>query len=57
VLSEVKKGDIVAAPFENDKTWYRAQVMEILPDNKVDLFYVDYGDSAYLNKSLIKHLK
>ncbi|XP_045179125.2 tudor and KH domain-containing protein-like [Mercenaria mercenaria] len=56
MLSTVEKGDIVAAPFENDKTWYRAKVMDIINQSELDLFYVDYGDSAYMASSLVKPL-
>ncbi|WAR10175.1 TDRKH-like protein [Mya arenaria] len=46
-VDHVTVGDLVAAPFENDKTWYRARVMEIRGANELDIFYADYGDSAY----------
>ncbi|XP_060582030.1 tudor and KH domain-containing protein-like [Ruditapes philippinarum] len=55
LLPSVVKGDIVAAPFENDRTWYRAKVMDI-KEYELDLFYVDYGDSAYMDSSLVKSL-
>ena len=49
----MKVGDIIAAPFENDNTWYRAKVMEI-KGTELDLFYVDYGDSCFLDVSECK---
>ncbi|WAR10199.1 TDRKH-like protein [Mya arenaria] len=55
-VDHVSVGDLVAAPFENDKTWYRARVMEIRGANELDIFYADYGDSAYVNKNLVKPL-
>ncbi|KAH3753334.1 tudor and KH domain-containing protein-like [Dreissena polymorpha] len=54
-LPSVKKGDLVAAPFENDNTWYRARVMDVQV-SELDVFYVDYGDSAYLDASKVKPL-
>lgn len=42
-LSEFGVGDLVAAPFEGDHRWYRAQVAQVT-DDQVDLYYVDYGD-------------
>ena len=35
----------VAAPFENDTSWYRGKVMGVNGD-ELDLFFVNYGDSA-----------
>ena len=52
----VKIGDYVAAPFENDVSWYRAKVMEI-KDDELDLFYMDYGDSGYLTKDKVRPLR
>ncbi|KAM4661914.1 tudor and KH domain-containing protein isoform 2-T2 [Discoglossus pictus] len=42
---EFQVGDIVAAPFHTDAFWYRAEVLGFLDNGKVDLYYVDYGDS------------
>ena len=55
-VSEVKEGDIVAAPFEEDKTWYRARVLECVED-KVDLYYFDFGDSELVSCDSIRELK
>ncbi|KAL4233290.1 Far upstream element-binding protein 3 [Mactra antiquata] len=56
-LGNVKKGDIIAAPFENDKTWYRAKVMDVKDDQRLDVFYLDYGDSAYIDSSTARSLR
>ncbi|ESO89711.1 hypothetical protein LOTGIDRAFT_124728 [Lottia gigantea] len=45
-MGEVSIGDMVAAPFEHDNAWYRAKVIGI-HDDKVDLYFVDFGDSEY----------
>ncbi|KAM9294589.1 tudor and KH domain-containing protein [Gastrophryne carolinensis] len=42
---EIQVGDIVAAPFRNNGSWYRAQVTGCLEGDLVDLYYVDYGDN------------
>lgn len=55
-LATVNINDVVAAPFENDNTWYRAQVMEI-KGRELDVFYVDYGDSAYLPLDSVRELR
>ncbi|CAD5120174.1 unnamed protein product [Dimorphilus gyrociliatus] len=40
-------GDMVAGRFEFDDKWYRARVNDIA-DNKIDLYFVDYGDSEWV---------
>ena len=45
----------MAAPFENEASWYRAKVMDV-KDEELDLFYVDYGDSGYLTRDKVRHL-
>ena len=52
-LTSVKKGDIVAAPFENDNTWYRAKVMDLRGEGELDVFYVDYGDLTIIYLSFL----
>ena len=42
---------MVAAPYEQDNSWYRAKVMDVLSD-KLDLYFVDYGDSMYMDATL-----
>ncbi|XP_067879035.1 tudor and KH domain-containing protein-like [Heterodontus francisci] len=41
-----KLGDIVAAPFQGDSSWYRARVLSFLESGIADLYYVDYGDNG-----------
>ncbi|XP_030758561.1 tudor and KH domain-containing protein homolog [Sitophilus oryzae] len=51
VLDEINNGDLVAAVFQYDNKWYRAEVLETKykSDEKVaKLYYVDYGDTDYL---------
>ncbi|CAH1789464.1 unnamed protein product [Owenia fusiformis] len=47
-VTEAKVGDMVAAMFEadqSDKSWYRARITDV-DRGKVELYYVDYGDSG-----------
>ncbi|KAM5125306.1 tudor and KH domain-containing protein [Mantella aurantiaca] len=44
-MPELQVGDMVAAPFRDDRFWYRAEVLGHLEDGSVDLYYGDYGDS------------
>ena len=50
-------GDIVAAPFDGDSLWYRARVLNFLEDNKVDLYYVDYGDNGQVDRNTVYNLR
>ncbi|XP_062589324.1 tudor and KH domain-containing protein homolog [Saccostrea cucullata] len=52
-------GDLVAAPFDQDTSWYRARVSGFQGDDpeQLDLFYLDYGDSCYLSKSKVRVLQ
>ncbi|XP_072019812.1 tudor and KH domain-containing protein-like [Amphiura filiformis] len=50
-------GDIVAAPFQGDELWYRARILDFLEDNKVDLYYVDYGDCGQVPRSDVLSIK
>ena len=52
----VKVGDFVAAPFENDTSWYRAKVMGVNGE-ELDLFFVDYGDSNFINRDKVRCLR
>ncbi|OPL20664.1 hypothetical protein AM593_03382, partial [Mytilus galloprovincialis] len=55
-VSNPKTGDLVAAPFENDTSWYRAKVMGV-EGATLDLLYVDYGDSGYLPFNQVRRLR
>ncbi|CAC5358111.1 TDRKH [Mytilus coruscus] len=55
-VSNPATGDLVAAPFENDTSWYRAKVMGVEGDT-LDLLYVDYGDSGYLPCNKVQRMR
>ncbi|XP_052097601.1 tudor and KH domain-containing protein-like [Mytilus californianus] len=55
-VSNLVAGDLVAAPFENDTSWYRAKVMGVEGDT-LDLLYVDYGDSGYLPCNKVRRMR
>lgn len=56
-LQQVQIGDLVAAQFEFDKKWYRAEVTKISPNPSnptnelLNLYFVDYGDTGTVPKS------
>lgn len=62
-LKEVKKGQVVASKFQHDEKWYRVEVFSVELNqanpnkSQVDVFYVDYGDSAYYDLEHLFELK
>ena len=55
-MTDVHEGEIVAAPFDADSLWYRAEVSTV-EDDKVDLYYGDFGDSCWIAKDRIRQLR
>ena len=55
-MTDVREGDIVAAPFDSDNLWYRAEVSAVEGD-RVDLYYGDFGDSCWVSKDRIRRLR
>ncbi len=53
---DIKVGDVVAAPFEFDQSWYRARICEILEDG-LDLYYLDFGDNGNASRDSIRELR
>jgi hypothetical protein len=47
-------GQTLASQFEEDGKWYRVEVKGV--GDQIDVFYLDYGDSAYQNKESLLHL-
>ncbi|XP_063172964.1 tudor and KH domain-containing protein [Candoia aspera] len=42
----VHVGDIAAAFYPDDRSWYRARVLGTLASGNLDLYYVDFGDNG-----------
>lgn len=58
--NEINVGDIVAAYFQGDSSWYRAQVLKVSEEEEVkkfSVFYLDFGDCAILSRDSICELK
>ena len=55
-VEAVKVGEVVAAPLEGDSSWYRAQVMGVR-DTELDLFYIDYGDSTFMDIARVRQIR
>ncbi|XP_052893540.1 tudor and KH domain-containing protein homolog [Anopheles moucheti] len=55
-------GQIVAAEFNADNKWYRAEISAFVPNEYkrgemvLDLFFVDYGDNQYTNPTEVYEL-
>ncbi|XP_034256100.1 tudor and KH domain-containing protein homolog [Thrips palmi] len=62
-LKEIRVGQIVAAPFEHDDKWYRAEIVSIEEDeydpteSKVTLYYGDYGDECVVKRKQLFDLR
>ncbi|EDV99337.1 tudor and KH domain-containing protein homolog [Drosophila grimshawi] len=62
-LTEPYVGQIVAAVFKFDEKWYRAEIVDIMPNQYnpnelvIDLYFVDYGDSEYISPADICELR
>ncbi|XP_043935874.1 tudor and KH domain-containing protein isoform X2 [Protopterus annectens] len=50
-------GDIVAAPYTGEQSWYRARVLGFLENGNIDLYYVDYGDNGEFPLSTLRALR
>ena len=56
-MTDVHEGEIVAAPYDDgEKLWYRAEVSAV-EDDRVDLYYGDFGDSCWVTKDQIRRLR
>lgn len=51
-------GAVVAAPFEEDECWYRAEVKAVdSVEGTADLLYLDFGDRGTVELALLKKLR
>lgn len=50
-------GDVVSAPFDHASVWYRARVARPASADTVELYYVDYGDSAVVPAGNLRPLR
>ena len=57
--SNVRVGDVFAAPFEQDSSWYRVGVSSVECEGvrRVEVVYLDYGDYATVNISSLRPLR
>ncbi|SPP73490.1 maternal protein tudor [Drosophila guanche] len=51
-LERFEKGSIVAALFEDDELWYRAELLNQLPDSRYEVLFIDYGNTSTTAKCL-----
>ena len=63
IHGQISVGQIVAAPFEHDDKWYRAEIVEIeendydSAESKVTLYYADYGDTCIVRRKQLFDLR
>ncbi|XP_048063155.1 tudor domain-containing 6 isoform X4 [Megalobrama amblycephala] len=53
--SDIREGDLVCAMFPDDNSWYRAAVRKNI-DDKIDVEFVDFGNTAVISASKICRL-
>ncbi|XP_053134509.1 tudor and KH domain-containing protein isoform X2 [Hemicordylus capensis] len=56
-LPSVHVGDIVAAPYPEDCSWYRATILGPLENGNLDLYYVDFGDNGAMPLEKLRPLR
>lgn len=56
VPHELCEGIVVAAPFPHDDSWYRARIVGVA-DSTLELLFLDFGDTASVEASLVKALR
>eukprot|EP01117_Protostelium_nocturnum_P000963 TRINITY_DN11291_c0_g1_i1.p1 TRINITY_DN11291_c0_g1~~TRINITY_DN11291_c0_g1_i1.p1 ORF type:complete len:937 (+),score=382.46 TRINITY_DN11291_c0_g1_i1:147-2957(+) len=49
-------GSLVKSKFSEDDTWYRAKVVRVHKDGKIEVKYVDYGNSEIVDASRLAKL-
>ena len=47
----VKKGELLAARYTADNEWYRARVEKIENNNRVSVYFIDYGNREVISDS------
>lgn len=58
ILKKITVGQMVAARFQYDGKWYRAEVVSIIKNSTMcQIFFVDYGDQEIISKDDIFELR
>ncbi|XP_064632258.1 uncharacterized protein LOC135490748 [Lineus longissimus] len=54
-LMGLAPGEIIAAQFSEDTSWYRAKVLDADTDSRtVEVFYVDFGNSEWISEDRVR---
>lgn len=62
-IKDAYLGQIVAAMFQYDNKWYRAEIVAIVPNEydprrvALDLYFLDFGDSIYVDPQDVFELR
>ncbi|KAH9523644.1 hypothetical protein Btru_040566, partial [Bulinus truncatus] len=56
LLSVKKPGALCAAKFVEDDNWYRAKITGVIKNGLIEVHFVDYGNTDYVNEDCIKAL-
>lgn len=54
--ANLKEGQIVAAQFASDNTWYRAKIAKSESNDQYLVYYIDYGNSEVVSRSNLRTL-
>jgi staphylococcal nuclease domain-containing protein 1 len=55
-LTSHNDGDLVAAQFASDQTWYRARIVKAEENDQFLVYYIDYGNSEIVAKNQLRAL-
>ena len=56
-VTECSVGEIVAAPFNMDESWYRVRIVGTESDSKIRVYYLDFGDEGVHPKESLCSLR
>lgn len=54
-LAQLRVGEPCCAKYEDD-TWYRAEIIKLMPDNKAFVNFVDYGNQDEVSSHVSKQI-
>jgi len=56
LLMPIRPGTYCMALYSEDKKWYRGQIERMTSDNTCEIFFLDYGNSEFVNVNNIKKI-
>jgi hypothetical protein len=56
-MTSIQEGQACIALYEEDRMWYRAEVLSVPEEHSVEVRYVDFGNTAIVSRTLVKRAK